>query len=144
MGKTDIDSKTQAHGLKNTPFRNELLNLFHKARASLMVEEIKNMLKTSKDKVTIYRALEAFEQNGLIHRVPDSDNLIRYALCQSGCDKHHHRHNHAHFICNICNETYCMDHIKTPEVEVVDNFKVLNSKLTLEGICSYCQEKNTI
>ena len=127
------------YGLKKTPFRKELLELFYAARSSLTVEEIKSKVTVSKDKVTIYRALDAFEQNGLIHRVPDKTNLTRYALCQSECNSDQHIHNHAHFICDNCNETFCIQELKPPVNINAKGFHVKKSKLTLEGICSYCQ-----
>lgn len=137
----DLESVFHDRGLKKTPLRNELLGLFYDLRSSLTVEKIKSKLGTSKDKVTIYRALEAFEQSGLIHRVPDKNNLIRYALCSSKCNSHKHSHNHAHLICNSCDETYCIDEIEPPKTKSINGFNIENSKLTLEGICPYCQKK---
>lgn len=139
---TDLESVFHDHGLKKTPFRNELLSLFYNTRSSLTVEEIKSKLGNSKGKVTIYRALDAFEKSGLIHKVPDKSNLIRYAsLCNSEFDPHQHTHNHAHFICNNCHETYCIDEIKPPKIKSINGFNIKSSKLTLEGVCSYCQKK---
>lgn len=127
------------HGLKKTPLRNTLLSLFYDVKSSLTVEEIKGKLEESRDKVTIYRALSAFEKSGLIHRVPDKSNLIRYALCNSKCSTHEHSHNHAHFICNNCNKTYCIDEIQLPNIENTKGFEITNTKLTLEGVCPYCK-----
>lgn len=138
---TDLESVFRDHNLKKTPFRSELLSLFYSSRSSLTVEEIKKKVEISKDKVTIYRALDAFEHKGLIHRVPDKSNLTRYALCPSECNSHQHIHNHAHFICNACNETYCIDEVLPPKVENVNGFHIKSTKLILEGVCSYCQEE---
>ena len=134
----DLATVFQEHGLKKTPFRNELLSLFYDTRSSLTAEEIKNKLGAYKDKVTIYRALDAFEKNGLIHRVPDKSNLIRYALCNSECHSHQHTHSHAHFICSNCNETYCIDEIEAPQVKGVNGFTIKRSQLILEGVCPHC------
>ena len=137
----DLGSMLHNHGLKNTPFRKELLSLFYNTRSSLTIEEIKRKLETSKDKVTIYRALDAFEQNGLIHRVPDRNNLTRYAACHSTCNEVQHTNNHAHFICIICNETYCIEEVEAPKIDNIGGFTITSSKLTLEGVCSHCQKK---
>ena len=138
---TDLDLVLRNHGLRKTAFRKELLNLFYDARSSLTVEEIKSKVETTTDKVTIYRALDAFEKNGLIHRVPDKSNLIRYALCHKECSAEEHIHNHAHFICNNCNETYCIDDIKIPVIHQSKGFKIKSTKLTLEGDCPNCINK---
>ena len=95
-------------------------------------------IKSTNDKVTIYRALSAFEKKCLIHRVPDKSNLIRYALCQKECSKIHHKHNHAHFICNVCAQTFCLDNIKLPQINDTSGFKINKTKLTLEGACPSC------
>lgn len=138
---TDLDLILRNHGLRKTAFRKELLSLFYDARSSLTVEEIKSNVKTTTDKVTIYRALDAFEKNGLIHRVPDKSNLIRYALCHKECNAKEHIHNHAHFICNNCNETYCIEDIKIPIVNQSKGFNIKSTKLTLEGDCPDCINK---
>jgi Fur family transcriptional regulator, ferric uptake regulator len=126
------------HGLRKTTFRKELLSMFYESNSSLTAEEIKNKLKGSSDKVTIYRALEAFEKTGLIHRVPDKSNLTRYAICLSECSSIRHVHNHAHFICNKCNETFCINDVEIPVIESTKGFLIQNSKLTLEGECPKC------
>lgn len=134
----DLDSVLRKHGLRKTAFRKELLTLFNDAYASLTAEEIKRKVGSTNDKVTIYRALEAFRESGLIHRVPDKNNLTRYALCHSKCALNEHVHNHAHFMCNSCNETFCIEGIEIPEINDSKGFKIKKSRLTLEGDCPDC------
>ncbi len=139
----DLESVLKNHGLRKTAFRKELLSLFYDAHSSLTVEEIKHKVQSTNDKVTIYRALDAFEKNGLIHQVPDKTNLIRYALCHNeDCNTNGHQHNHAHFICDNCNQTFCIDNVKIPEITNAKGFTIKRSKLTLEGICQNCQHKD--
>ena len=135
---TDLESVLHQHGLRKTTFRKELLSLFFDARSSLTAEEIKSKVGGTNDKVTIYRALDAFNKNGLIHRVPDKRNLTRYALCRTECSANEHIHNHAHFICNNCNETFCIDEIEVPVIKDSKGFNIKSSKLTLEGDCPDC------
>ena len=85
-------------------------------------------------------ALNAFEKNGLIHKVPDMANLIRYALCQSECSFEKHLHNHAHLLCSNCNETYCVNDFKIPVVNECKGFIIDNLKIILEGSCVDCQQ----
>ena len=124
--------------LKKTNFRIELIKLFQSSSSSLTADEIKQKINSTNDKVTIYRALTAFEKKCLIHRVPDKSNLIRYALCQKECSKTHHKHNHAHFICNVCAKTFCLDDIKLPQINNTSGFKINKTQLTLEGSCPRC------
>jgi len=135
---TQLENVLKEHGLRKTTFRKELLSLFYTGNFSLTVEDIKTEVGATNDKVTIYRALDTFEKNGLIHKVPDKNNLIRYALCQSKCSVERHNHNHAHFICNVCSKTFCIDDIDVPTIPDTKGFLVESSKLTLQGSCPDC------
>jgi len=73
-----------------------------------------------------------------IHKVPDANNVSKYALCPEECSKNAHQHNHIHFICNICNNTFCIDKIKVPAIKDIIGFRVKSSKLILEGECPDC------
>ena len=95
------------YGLKKTSFRKELLIFFQSSSSSLTVKKIIKKFASSVDKVSIYRALNSFEKSGLIHKVPDKNNLLRYSLCSSECGPGKHSHDHAHLLCSICDETFC-------------------------------------
>ena len=94
--KNKIEEIFSKYGLKKTTFRIELYLLFYNSKKSLSVKHITNEFSSSIDKVSIYRALNSFERSGLIHKVPDKDNLLRYSLCQSECSPNAHSHDHAH------------------------------------------------
>lgn len=137
---TCTDEILHAHGLRKTNFRVELLALFEGSDSSLSVDEIKSRIVSTNDKVTIYRALDSFEKSGLIHKVPDKSNLTRYALCHSECSNHGHNHNHAHFICVSCEETFCIDEVEIPLIDIPQGYHVNQANLTLEGECAKCNE----
>ena len=128
------------HGLRKTTFRLQLLSLFHEVRSSLTADEIRKRIGESTDKVTVYRALDAFEKSCLIHKVPGKWNLTRYALCHTECCVYNHVHNHAHFICNVCTDTFCIDEVEMPEIEAAQCFHIQSSKLILEGECPDCKK----
>ena len=127
------------NGLSKTTFRKTLIKLFYQSKSSLSIDEIINNISYKVDKVSVYRALNAFEENGLIHKVPDKDNLMRYALCQSECSSTKHSHNHAHLLCNKCNTTYCLNDFKIPLETKYKDFIISHAKIILEGSCIDCQ-----
>lgn len=135
-----IESLLKEHGLRKTSFRIELLTLFAASKSSLSVDDIRTQVGQTNDKVTVYRALDAFEKSGLIHKVPDKGNMTRYALCQSACSHEGHTHNHAHFICNSCAVTFCLEDIEMPSIKKHKGFKVSKANLVLEGECPSCGE----
>ena len=135
----DLGKILSKNGLSKTSFRKKLIKLFYLSKSSLSIDEIINGLDYKIDKVSVYRALNAFEENGLIHKVPDKGNLMRYALCQSECSSTKHSHNHAHLLCDKCNSTFCLNDFKIPVENKYKGFIVTNSKIILEGRCIDCQ-----
>lgn len=135
----DFGIMLSRNGLSKTSFRKKLIKLFYLSKSSLLIDDVINNLSYKVDKVSVYRALNAFEEKGLIHKVPDKDNLIRYALCQSECSSTKHSHNHAHLLCNKCNATYCLNDFKIPVENEYKGFIINHSKIILEGSCIDCQ-----
>ncbi len=127
------------HGINKTIFRTELLNLFYTSKKSFSAEGILENFSNSVNKVTIYRALEHFENKGLIHKVPDKDGHKKYALCRNNeCNSDSHNHNHGHFICFNCNQTFCLDQKQLPKLVCLKGFYVKDLTLTAEGYCKDC------
>ena len=137
-----IKSTLSEHGLSRTNFRTELLDLFYSSdNISLSVDDILKHFNNSIDKVTVYRSLKSFENKGLIHIVPDANNLKRYSLCRENtCNTISHDHNHGHFICYSCNQTFCLDEFKVPKPEFIKGFHIEQLKLTAEGYCQDCNK----
>lgn len=138
MEEREIQDYLKAHGLRKTAFRIELLKLFIKSKHSLSHQNIRERITSTQDKVTIYRGLNAFLEKGLIHKVLDANNVFKYALCLEEHDQETPTHNHAHFLCNECNNTFCLYEVKLPIYKNIAGFQVVNSKLILEGYCPDC------
>ena len=136
-----MDNLFIKYGLKKTSFRKELLIFFQSSSSSLTVKKIIKKFASSVDKVSIYRALNSFEKSGLIHKVPDKNNLVRYSLCSSECGPGKHSHDHAHLLCSICDETFCLDDFLLPNIKSHNGYVINNYKIILEGSCLSCQAK---
>jgi Fur family ferric uptake transcriptional regulator len=134
-----IDTTFKKYGLKKTTFRKELFILFYNSLISLSAKEISKQFSSSADKASIYRALDSFEKSGLIHQVPDKNNLLRYSLCKSECKPNHHAHDHAHFLCSVCEETFCLDDFKLPNAKNHNGFLINELKIIMEGTCVTCK-----
>jgi Fur family ferric uptake transcriptional regulator len=132
----EIEAILKKHGLRTTKFRMTVVQLFQEHGQSFTADEIKSKLGTGTDKVTVYRTLKAFEEAKLIHIVPDKSNFLRYALSENQ-DKDKHP-KHAHFVCNSCKDTFCMDGISVPTIKQDKGFKVLSATLTYYGVCGPC------
>lgn len=127
------------HGLKKTPIRIRILDCLMRKDYALSASDILAQLPTGQDKVTVYRALTSFEQHGIIHRASEDGQGIKYAVCSHHCPAEKHTEAHAHFTCDQCQNTYCLEEVKVPQVEVKGGFSIDRINYTLSGICIHCR-----
>ena len=69
------------HGLRQTPVRRAVLAAVSGKGYALTGAEIEQEMGADVDRITLYRTLKSFEQQGLIHRVIDDTDVLRYAAC---------------------------------------------------------------
>ena len=134
-----IGDLLQAHGLKRTPRRIDILNLFMAEEFALSANDVIDKMNGKSDRVTIYRALASFEEHGILHRASEDLHGIKYALCKGHCPDEAHTDTHAHFVCDECNQTYCLENVKIPEVRSLRDFSVRRINYTLGGLCKECK-----
>lgn len=126
------------HQLRKTQTRISILEVFFANNEALGQAELEERLKKM-DRITLYRTLRTFEQKGILHQAVDGSGKMRYALCSEGCSEHQHNDNHAHFHCEVCDRTICLDHIRTPLVDVPKGYAIKQTHLVLSGVCEACQ-----
>ncbi len=103
---------------------------------------LENQLGKSADRVTLYRTLRTFEDKGILHRVADDGENIRFALCRDTCTEHYHADNHVHFTCQSCKHTFCLDHVTIPEVKLPGQYTVSSMQFIVSGLCPNCSSNN--
>jgi len=126
--------------LRSTPVRKTLLNLFTDSSYALSHADIDQMTDGVMDRVTIYRTLKTFVDNGIIHEVID-DNEKKYNLCSDSCSQHEHYDDHVHFKCDKCMQTFCLEHNEVPSIELPQGFQVSSAQLLVMGVCKDCNAK---
>jgi len=90
------------------------------------------------DRVTIYRTLKTFEENGVVHKIIDGSDEAKYAVCFEDCDESHHNDMHAHFKCKACHETFCLpDAVRLPLFPA--GFRVDEISFIASGVCPRCK-----
>ncbi len=140
MEQNDIRKVLEAHNLRKTPARIEILQLFLKESQAVSHSHLEDALLNKFDRVTIYRTLNSFEEKGIIHKVFDSSGVGKYALCSHKCSETAHHDEHVHFNCTECGNTYCIESTKIPTISIPENYKPKSLYLIAEGICSGCSE----
>jgi Fur family ferric uptake transcriptional regulator len=125
------------HGLRITPFRLDVIDIFIKAGHAMSSAELEEMLENP-DRITLYRTLKSFEDKGVIHRAIDGTLTQKYALCDPHCDEHHHHDEHVHFHCQLCENTFCLEGVYVPKVTLPNGFKINQTDMIVNGVCEKC------
>jgi Fur family transcriptional regulator, ferric uptake regulator len=131
------ENMLRQHHLKVTAFRSEVVDLFLISQFALPIGEIESRLQNY-DRITLYRTLKSFEVKGIIHKINDSTNTTKYALCVENCNEHAHADEHIHFHCTTCDNTICLENVTVPQIELPNGFKFSNANMVVNGICNQC------
>lgn len=123
--------------LKSTSCREQVLRFMLNHDHALTHADIEKNIDPGTDRVTVYRTLKTFLNNGLIHKVLDNEGATKYALCQH-CTSEEHRHEHVHFKCTNCGHTSCLDDIQIPPISLPRGFTSFEKNLLISGVCSHC------
>ena len=136
---TRVDVLLKRNSLSITDSRKKILQLFLEKAGALAHGDIEKKAGEKFDRVTVYRTLQTFVDKGIIHTIPTPDNSIRYALCKDECADGHHHDHHIHFVCSTCNNTYCLDDVVTPEIELPKGYIARQVEVVVDGICKNCK-----
>ena len=134
---TSLLKKSQ---LSVTDSRKKILQLFLDEKGAMAHGDIEKKAGEKFDRVTVYRTLQTFVDRGIIHTIPTADNSIRYALCKEDCGAGHHHDHHIHFVCSVCEQTYCLDDIVTPGINLPKGYTAEHVEVVVEGVCKNCHD----
>ena len=122
---------------RKTQSTTEILSALKSADSAMSHQMIEEALSIEVDRATIYRVLNRFHEDGLVHRVIGENGKQYFALCDS-CEKSDHNHDHFHFRCKKCGKVECLSkeiEIRLPEGYISENFNGM-----IVGTCSGCSE----
>jgi Fur family transcriptional regulator, ferric uptake regulator len=139
---SQLENILKRNQLSVTGSRKKILYLFLAQQGALAHGDIEKKAGEKFDRVTIYRTLQTFVDKGIIHVIPTADNSILYALCKDECTEGHHHDHHVHFVCDKCGNTYCLDDVVTPELNLPSGYAARHIEVVAEGICKECNLKN--
>jgi len=135
---TQVENILKRNQLSVTGSRSRILQLFLEQPGALAHGDIERKAGEKFDRVTVYRTLQTFVDKGIIHTIPTADNSIRYALCKDECAEGHHQDHHIHFVCDNCGNTYCLDDVVTPEINLPKGYNARHSEVVVNGTCKDC------
>jgi len=134
----NIEDKLLKRNIKPTAMRKLVLIVLMEQKVAISLSDLENKFDKV-DKVTLYRTLKTFEENKLIHSIDDGTGSLKYALCKETCQCHPEE-LHVHFLCTICNQTYCLNEISVPLIHLPVNFSLESVNMVVKGICANCKE----
>jgi Fe2+ or Zn2+ uptake regulation protein len=120
--------------LRITSCRVALLNLLIRSNEPLTQKDLMASLEQRGfNRVTIYRALQAFLEAAIVHRIVTEDRVWRFAITHCG----HHGHCHPHFTCSRCGKIQCLEQTAIPKVPVKGH-RIEAQAMYLWGVCPSC------
>ena len=128
------------HDLRTTQVRLDILSYFKKSESALSHADLETHFEKKLDRVTIYRTLNSFLENGILHKVPDDSGIAKYALCKHEGTEHNHDDDHVHFKCKQCDKIECLHDIDIPKLALPKKYKLVSANLLIEGICATCND----
>lgn len=125
------------HGIRPTANRLLLVKVLSKAEHPLTMKEVEDLVDTI-DKSNIFRTLSLFRDQHLVHVLQDGADAVRYELCHSH-EEDHDDDLHAHFYCERCRQTFCLNDIPVPQVDLPKGYRLNTINYLIKGICPNCQ-----
>ncbi|MDR2962995.1 MAG: TonB-dependent receptor [Bacteroidales bacterium] len=121
---------------RNTKTKQQVMTVLENSTAALSHEDIERRLLEKIDRVTIYRILQRFCEDGKLHTIIDKDGKTRYALCHN-CTAEHHSDNHPHFHCLSCDELTCVAQPTAPQ-KLPMGYTPISVSSYILGYCQKC------
>lgn len=121
---------------RNTPQKELIINLFRDRQAGICQDEVESMMEGMMNKVTIYRILNRFCEDGIMHKITDGCGKAFFVLQQNttSCTKTSHHHFH----CVRCNQMVCI--ANRIELDLEEDFTILQTNCLITGICPKCKK----
>lgn len=133
----DIENKLQKKNVRPTAMRLLVLETLFGQKAAISLSDLEKSFEKS-DRVTLFRTLKTFQENGIVHCIDDGTGATKYALCEEGCNCDIARDLHVHFHCRVCSGTFCLPKYKIPKIDLPEKFSAEEANLVVKGVCGKC------
>ncbi|MDR0891242.1 MAG: TonB-dependent receptor [Mediterranea sp.] len=121
---------------RSTKTKQLVMGVLEQSSSALCHEDIERELGGQVDRVTIYRILQGFQEEGKVHKIIDEGGKSYYALCFD-CSEGHHHDNHAHFRCLKCHRITCLE-ASMPRFKLPEGYRATAVHTLISGYCPHC------
>ncbi|HLW31562.1 MAG TPA: transcriptional repressor [Aequorivita sp.] len=120
---------------RNTATQESVLDILNTKRRAMSQDAIIKHMDISADRATIYRILNRFCKDGILHKVVADDGKQYFAVCGKR-DDIPIPDNHFHFRCTKCETIECLPELV--EFDVPEKYIVQQVNCVLVGVCNDC------
>lgn len=138
MDYNEAKNALSARKVKPTPNRILIYRALAEAARPMSLYDLETVLETI-DKASIFRTLTMFADHDLVHAFEDGSKSMKYERCVAGV--HTISDMHAHFYCEKCLKTYCLEDVRVPQANLPEGFTARDINYIVKGTCPDCQEK---
>lgn len=120
---------------RNTSTQEAVLTVLTSKKKAMSQDAIMRELNIDADRTTVYRILNRFCEDQIVHKIVADDGKQYFAVCVK-CDENIMPDNHFHFRCIKCETIECLPSLV--EFSVPNKYIVLQMNCVLIGICKNC------
>ncbi|WP_281989835.1 Fur family transcriptional regulator [Aquimarina aggregata] len=120
---------------RNTQTKEAVLDLLRESGKAMSRDAIEQKIEQDINRATIYRVLNRFCEDGILHRVVAEDGKQYFAVCVN-CDNKILSGPHFHFRCIKCDTIECL--AVAVDFSVPHGYQVNDVNCVLSGTCKDC------
>jgi len=120
---------------RSTPTKDAVLNILTDSKKAMSPDGIMQKVDISIDRATIYRVLNRFCEDGILHRIVAEDGKQYFAVCIK-CEEKKLADHHFHFRCTYCQTIECLP--VPVQFSLPQGYEVATVNCILTGICKDC------
>ncbi|WP_404827713.1 Fur family transcriptional regulator [Flavobacterium shii] len=134
----NLEENLLKRNIKPTSIRLLIFRIMTEFKKTFSLTDLETELETV-NKSTIFRTLTLFHENLLIHNIDDGSGSMKYSICNETC-MCTVGELHVHFNCNHCHNTYCLESIAIPPIQLPEKFLLESVNFVMKGICENCSK----
>ncbi|MEO1050510.1 MAG: transcriptional repressor [Bacteroidota bacterium] len=138
MGKQSATEILKQYAQRTTDKRVALLELLMDSPRAFALSDIEKQLSIPMDRVTIYRTLHSYEENGLVIKMVDQKGVGLYMFNHK---EHSNISTHPHLRCKECETVICLPCLPDEYLEELKKYEIDEMYFLMEGKCHKCSAK---
>ena len=120
---------------RNTISKEAVLSILTASKKAMSQDAIEKQIEVDVDRATIYRVLNRFCDDGLIHKIVADDGKQYFAVCTK-CEDMKVPDNHFHFRCTNCQTIQCLPSMVN--FSMPEGYTVERLNCVIIGVCNEC------